>query len=155
MTGSQLPYDVAMGRALLTSPVTRAKAVIACLLGLFMHVDCARGHAAVATSAPSETAVSSREETGKASYYSDALAGRKTANGERYDPSEWTAAHRSLPFGTRVVVTTKSGKTVTVRINDRGPFKKGRIIDLSRRAAESIEMIDAGIVDVSIRVLPP
>ena len=89
-----------------------------------------------------------------ATYYGRKLVGRKTASGERYDPALYTAAHRTLAFGTRVQVRRADGRTVVVRINDRGPFVKGRIIDLSRRAAEAIGMIGEGIVPVEIRVLP-
>lgn len=92
---------------------------------------------------------------GKATYYSDALAGRPTASGEAYDPRALTAAHRSLPFGTVVrVVRPDSGRAVVVRINDRGPFgNERRIIDLSRTAAEELDMIRAGVVDVRAEVL--
>ncbi|MGE8496258.1 MAG: septal ring lytic transglycosylase RlpA family protein [Pseudomonas sp.] len=91
---------------------------------------------------------------GKASYYGARHHGNKTANGERFDQNALTAAHRNLPFGTRVQVTNlNNGKSVVVRINDRGPFAKGRIIDLSRRAAEQIDMIRAGIVPVRVEQL--
>jgi len=90
-------------------------------------------------------------KTGKASFYSDNLSGSKTANGERYRPNEYTAAHKKLPFGTKVKVTNVSnGKTVTVRINDRGPFVAGRIIDLSKVAAKEIGIIQAGVAKVKI-----
>lgn len=90
-------------------------------------------------------------QTGKASYYSDKLSGSKTANGEKYNPSELTAAHKKLPFGTKVKVTNlNNNKTVTVRINDRGPFVTGRIIDLSKAAAKAIDMLQAGVVKVKI-----
>ena len=90
-------------------------------------------------------------QTGKASYYSDNLSGSKTANGEKYKPSELTAAHKKLPFGTNVKVTNlQNGKTVSVRINDRGPFVSGRIIDLSKAAAKEIGMIQSGVVKVKI-----
>ena len=83
--------------------------------------------------------------TGIASYYGARFAGRKTANGERFNPSKMTAAHKSLRFGTRVRVTNlRNGRQVTVRINDRGPFVRGRIIDLSRAAASKIGMIQRG-----------
>src|SRR5262245_32137955 len=76
-----------------------------------------------------------------ASYYGKELAGRRTASGERFNPSAMTAAHRTLPFGTRVRVTnTHNGRSVIVRINDRGPFVKGRSIDLSSGAARAIGM---------------
>jgi rare lipoprotein A len=96
-----------------------------------------------------------REQRGKATYYADSLAGRRTASGERYDPKAFTAAHRSLPFGTVVrVVRVDDGREVTVRINDRGPFAgEERVIDLSRAAAERIGMLRAGVVPV--RVLVP
>lgn len=93
-------------------------------------------------------------QQGLATYYADSLAGHKTANGERYDPSELTAAHRTLPFGTVVEVTRSDGRSVRVRINDRGPFAgKKRIIDLSRKAAEALGMIRDGVVSVTIRVV--
>lgn len=92
---------------------------------------------------------------GKATYYSDKLDGNTTASGEKYDKGKLTAAHRTLPFGTKVKVTNlANGKSVVVTINDRGPFgKKERIIDLSRAAAEKIGMIQAGVVDVTVEVL--
>lgn len=91
---------------------------------------------------------------GGASWYSDALAGRATASGERYDPSSLIAAHRALPFGTRLrVINLENGRVVEVRVVDRGPFVAGRVIDLSRRAAEQIGMIRAGHVRVRIEVL--
>jgi rare lipoprotein A len=89
------------------------------------------------------------DQHGQASWYS--LPGNKTANGERMNPSDLTAAHRSLPFGTRVVVENLSnGRSVVVRINDRGPFIGGRIIDLSKAAAASIGMIAAGTAKVRV-----
>ncbi len=91
-------------------------------------------------------------ETGKASYYADFFKGRKTSNGETFRQRKLTAAHRTLPFGTKVKVTNlKNGKTVKVRINDRGPFVDGRIIDLSRKAARRLGMVDDGVVPVEIR----
>lgn len=91
-------------------------------------------------------------EKGKASYYADVYKGRKTANGETFSQRKRTAAHPSLPFGTRVKVTNlKNGKTVKVRINDRGPFVAGRIIDLSRKAARRLDMTRDGVVEVQLR----
>lgn len=88
---------------------------------------------------------------GLASYY---WQEQMTANGERFDRNGLTAAHRTLPFGTRVKVTnTVNGRTVVVRINDRGPFKPGRIIDLSKAAAAEIDMERVGIVPVTLEVL--
>ena len=77
----------------------------------------------------------------------------KTASGERFNPSELTAAHRTLPFGTRLRVTNvATGQSVTVRVNDRGPFIPGRVVDVSRSAAEAIGMVDRGIAKVKLEV---
>jgi rare lipoprotein A len=96
-----------------------------------------------------------RVERGLATYYSDRFQGRKTASGERFDQRAMTAAHRTLRFGTRVRVTNlKNDRSVIVRINDRGPFARGRVIDVSRAAAEDLEMIRAGVVPVTVEVLP-
>lgn len=93
-------------------------------------------------------------QTGFATYYADSLSGNKTANGERYDPKEYTAAHRTLPFGTIVEVERKDGRKVRVRINDRGPFgDKTRVIDLSRRAAEDLGVVKDGVIKVTLRVI--
>lgn len=91
---------------------------------------------------------------GQASWYGARHQGKPTASGERFDQNALTAAHRQLPFGTRVRVThLGSGRQVTVRINDRGPFSKGRIIDLSRRAAEQLGMLRQGVAPVRIEAL--
>lgn len=91
---------------------------------------------------------------GKASYYSDKFVGKKTASGDYYSSSELTAAHKSLDFGTKVKVTNlRNNRSVIVVINDRGPFVEGRVIDLSRAAAEQIDMIRDGVVDVECEVL--
>ncbi len=91
---------------------------------------------------------------GEASYYGDKFAGRTTASGEPFDPEAMTAAHRSLPFGSRVRVTRVGGnQSVTVRINDRGPYADNRIIDLSQAAARELGMIDEGVVEVQIEVV--
>lgn len=93
-------------------------------------------------------------DTGMASYYADKFDGRTTANGETFRNSELTAAHRTLPFDTMVRVTRlDTGEQVTVRINDRGPFVCGRIIDLSQRAAREINMMQDGLAEVEIEVL--
>ncbi|MGI9513540.1 MAG: septal ring lytic transglycosylase RlpA family protein [Anderseniella sp.] len=90
-------------------------------------------------------------QTGKASWYK---MGTKTASGERFNPNGLTAAHRTLPFGTRVrVKNLRNGKSVVVRINDRGPFIKSRIIDVSKGAAQKIGLIRAGVTKVSIKVV--
>jgi len=92
---------------------------------------------------------------GKATYYSDSLAGNHTANGEIYDPARLTAASRDLPFGTIVrVIRRDTGADVIVRINDRGPFgNKRRILDLSRAAARELGILQRGVVDVRAEVL--
>jgi rare lipoprotein A len=94
---------------------------------------------------------------GLATYYADSLAGNHTANGERYDPGVLSAAHLSLPFGTRLRVTRtdmRSSPIVCVRVNDRGPYgNSSYILDLSRRAADRLRMIRAGVVPVNIDVL--
>lgn len=98
--------------------------------------------------------VQAQTQTGKASYYADKFEGRTTANGEKYKHSKLSAAHRLLPFGTVVKVTNvKNGKSVEVRINDRGPFVDGRIIDLSKSAAERLDFIHDGIAEVSVEVI--
>ena len=91
---------------------------------------------------------------GQASFYGSGFYGNHTANGEIYRPGTMTAAHRSLPFGTRVRVTNlNNGRSTVVRINDRGPYVGGRIIDLSETAADSIGMIRSGVAPVKIHIL--
>lgn len=91
--------------------------------------------------------------TGVASWYGPGFYGLRTASGEVFKQSGLTAAHRSLPFGTRVLVSNlKNGKYVWVRINDRGPFIKGRIIDLSRRAADRIGLTPSGVQKVRLTI---
>lgn len=108
----------------------------------------AAGAAVLVTALP---AAAAEAQTGKASFYRH---GKYTANGERFNPRDLTAAHRTLPFGTKVLVThVRSGKSVIVRINDRGPFIKGRIIDLSLAAAEVLGMTASGVATVRITPL--
>jgi len=91
-----------------------------------------------------------------ASYYAGKFHGRKTASGERFDMNAFTCAHKSLPFQTIQKVTNpRNGKTVTVRVNDRGPFSRGRDVDLSYAAAKEIGMIQAGVIPVEVVILPP
>jgi rare lipoprotein A len=93
-------------------------------------------------------------QKGKASYYARSFQGKETASGETFNQNELVAAHKTLPFDTRVQVTNlENGKQVTVRINDRGPFKPGRIIDLSRVAANRIDLLEDGIAPVKIETL--
>jgi rare lipoprotein A len=93
-------------------------------------------------------------QSGKASWYGEKYHGRKTASGEKYNMNAMTAAHKKLPFGTKVKVTSKiNGQSVVVRINDRGPFAKSRIIDVSKAAAKKLGMIQKGEIPVTIIVL--
>ena len=88
---------------------------------------------------------------GLASFYAD---GQKTANGEQFDPNELTAAHPSLPFGTKLRVTnTSTGKSVTVRVNDRGPYVRGRVVDVSYSAAQALGMVGQGVAKVKLDVV--
>mgnify|MGYP001074001016 CR=1 FL=1 len=94
------------------------------------------------------------KQKGVASYYADRFHGRKTASGVRYDKTALTAAHKSLPLGTKVRVTNlKNGETVEVEINDRGPHVKGRVVDLSKAAARELGMMNTGLVPVQVAVV--
>jgi rare lipoprotein A len=104
------------------------------------------------TACTSAFAQSPRGFTGVAAFYSTNYSGR-TACGERYDPKKYTAAHRSLPFGTRLRITDpRSQRSVVVVVNDRGPFTKGRVLDLSLAAAKDLRMIDRGLMKVTAAV---
>jgi rare lipoprotein A len=97
---------------------------------------------------------SSNTQKGEASYYSDTLHGKKTASGEPYDRGALTAAHKTWKLGTMVRVTNVgNGKSIVVRINDRGPYAKGRIIDLSRAAAEKLDFIKKGVTEVKLEIV--
>lgn len=96
----------------------------------------------------------SNTHSGKASWYGKDFHGGPTANGETYDMNSLTAAHKTLPFGTKVKVTNmKNGKSVVVRINNRGPFIKGRHLDLSRAAFESISNLNAGVINIKYEII--
>lgn len=91
-------------------------------------------------------------ETGKASYYADKFDGRRTASGEIFRQNNMTAAHRTLAFGTKVkVINLANGRSVKVRINDRGPYALGRVIDLSKKAASKLGIISTGVAPVEIQ----
>lgn len=106
------------------------------------------------TVAMTDTAVAASAGGGHASYYGKRFHGRTTANGEKFNMNAMTAAHKTLPFGTKVKVTNRNnGKSVVVRINDRGPYIGGRVIDLSRGAAAKIGMLNSGTANVSIDIL--
>jgi rare lipoprotein A len=125
------------------------------ILGLILVIvlpgaGCARSARETGISASSRV----WKEQGIASWYGKKFHGRRTASGERYDMHQLTAAHKTLPFGTRVRVTNlDNGRRVVVRINDRGPFIKGRIIDLSYAAARQVEMLEAGTARVRVEVV--
>ena len=92
--------------------------------------------------------------TGVVSWYGDKFHGRKTASGERYDKHELTAAHKSLPFGTKVKVTNiRNGKSVVVEINDRGPYAKSRVLDLSQAAFSEIGHTNTGVMQVEYEII--
>jgi len=98
--------------------------------------------------------VSGQSQTGKASFYADKFEGHSTASGEKYKHNKLTAAHKTLPFGTVVRVTNlANGNTVEVIINDRGPYVDGRIIDLSKSAAEKLAFTNLGVTDVKVEVV--
>jgi rare lipoprotein A len=95
------------------------------------------------------------EYYGSASYYADKFQGKKTSSGELYDKNEYTCAHRTLPFGTLLEVTNLANdSTVIVKVNDRGPYSKSRLIDVSKAAAIDLDMIRGGVIKVKIEVLP-
>lgn len=100
---------------------------------------------------PAPSAAGEQIGSGKASYYGSQHHNKLTASGERFDQTALTAAHRTLPFGTKVRVTnTRNGKSVVVRINDRGPFVRSRVIDLSKAAFESIASTHSGVIRVRL-----
>lgn len=105
-------------------------------------------------SSSSSSKSTGKVEKGQASYYADKFHGKATASGEKYEKTKLTGAHRTLAFGTVVRVTnTANGKSVDVRINDRGPFKAGRVVDVSRAAAEKLGMIQAGVINCTVEVI--
>lgn len=141
-----------------------AALALSCLLAAELLAACAPAASTISTMVPQQAVraqgvapsatPSGVIEEGLASWYGPGFAGRLTANGEIFDPNELTAAHKTLPFDTRVRVTSvRNGRSVVVRINDRGPFKPGRVIDLSRAAAEAIGMIGSGVAPVTLTIV--
>lgn len=128
---------------------------IALLLGaLFLIGGLAAGCGRTRGPAPRDVGYGRNVQEGLASFYGDEFHGRTTANGEIFDQEKLTAAHRTLPFGTRVRVTNlENGRRIEVRVNDRGPFVEGRIIDLSRRGARELGFLQQGLVRVRVEVL--
>jgi len=109
---------------------------------------------AIKTTPANKSIIGKKIEYGVASWYGPGFHGKKTANGETFDMNALTAAHRTLPFNTLVkVVNVKNGLSVTVRINDRGPYAKNRVIDLSKRAAEKLKMIESGTATIELILL--
>jgi rare lipoprotein A len=127
------------------------------VLLLLVGTGCAGSSAQVRTEHPPEHLENARPratEYGIASWYGRKYHGRLTASGERYNMYDYTAAHRTLPFGTFVRVTSLStDRRVLVRINDRGPFVRGRVIDLSYKAAKDMAMLETGLEDVRLEIL--
>lgn len=127
-----------------------ARLVVPAALAL---VGCGAPHAVAG--APIRAAVA-YDETGTASWYGDELAGARTASGARFDPAGLTAAHRSLPFGTRIEVTSlDTGRRVVALVNDRGPGRRDRLLDLSRGAAQQLGFAGRSTARVRVRVLQP
>jgi rare lipoprotein A len=126
-----------------------------CLCALVLLAACSGKHVPVSHLSRANTSASASELEGLASYYAEPYHGRRTASGEVFDTYKaMTAAHRTLPFNTVVrVQNTSNGKEVEVRINDRGPFIAGRIIDLSIRAARAIDIVRPGVVPVKLKIL--
>jgi rare lipoprotein A len=126
------------------------------LLALAVMLLAGCSHHSAHVSTPLAPARIGTTETGVASWYGFPYHGRRAASGEIYDMQRLTAAHRTLPFHTWVEVTNlANGKQVDVRINDRGPFVKGRIVDLSQAAARDIDMLRSGTARVRLKVIPP
>jgi rare lipoprotein A len=110
--------------------------------------------ASAAASAAPATASAAAGETGKIAWYGRKFAGRKTASGEAFNPEALTMAHKTLPFGTRVKVTNpKNGKSVTVRVNDRGPTQADRVGDVSYAAARKLGMLKPGVIEAELTVV--
>jgi rare lipoprotein A len=132
-------------------------AVFALLLGVLALWGCAPSRAA--TAPPGVDAAHGipgqpRTEVGLASWYGEPHHGQPTASGEIFDMARLTAAHRTLPLGTRLhVVNVENGRSVQVRVNDRGPYIPGRIIDLSRAAASALDMVERGVAWVRVDVI--
>ena len=127
-----------------------------CAVPLIKAPEAASQEAAQDEVAPATEAEAEPFQRGVASWYGLPFHGRKTANGERFDMNALTAAHPSLPFGTRVKVRSLvNGREVIVRINDRGPYAPGRIIDLSHAAAKAIGLVGFGVKRVSLTLAEP
>jgi len=127
---------------------TAAVLAVASLAGVVVAIGCAGEASARRGKAPV-----GQVQEGRASYYGKGFAGRRTASGERYDPGGMTAAHKTLPFGTRIRVTRPGGPSVVLRVNDRCGCPHGRIVDVSEAAARKLDMVRAGVVQVRVEVV--
>lgn len=143
----------------MSRPILATAAALALLLSPLAQAQTAASAPAAAAApaaAPKAEAAAPAAgvEEGKVAYYGRKFAGRKTANGERFNPGAMTMAHKTLPFGTRVKVTNlKTGKSVVVRVNDRGPTTPDRIGDVSQAAAAKLRMLRSGVVQAKLEVL--
>jgi len=136
------------------NPTMLRGALTASLLALGVSVAVAQGASAAAPASAPASAVAAATESGKLAWYGKKFAGRTTASGERYNPEAMTMAHKTLPFGTRVKVTNpKNGKSVTLRVNDRGPTQADRVGDVSMAAARQLGMINMGVIDAELSVV--
>ena len=130
------------------------RAFSAMLLPLLLTASAAAQEVQIVEESIAEIVPETEIDGGVASYYGNELAGNRTASGERFDPGQLTAAHRTLPFGSMVRVTNMAtGDSVVVRINDRGPFAHGRVIDVSHAAAREIGMHRSGTARVKLALL--
>lgn len=129
-------------------------AVVVTVVGSLGCIWLATGQVSAGRSAPTISTAPAAAETGLASYYGARYHGKRTASGEIFDMEKLTAAHRTLPFGTKIKVTRlDNGRSVTLRVNDRGPFVEGRIIDVSLAAARELQMVAPGLARISIAIL--
>ncbi|RKZ28309.1 septal ring lytic transglycosylase RlpA family lipoprotein [bacterium] len=136
--------------------IRRQNVVIFLLVGTLFFAGCVASPRYISRKAVkgSEGEFTFKEQVGLASYYADEFHGHPTASGEIFDMNGLTAAHRTLPLGTRIRVTNlENGKEVIVTVNDRGPYVKGRILDLSKGAAEKIDMLTSGTAIVRIELV--
>jgi peptidoglycan lytic transglycosylase len=147
----EISAEVSKAKTIGDFTATRGLALLIC--AAFFLSAC--GHRKVQVSIPQPSSISPGDLEGLASYYAEPYHGHRTASGEIFDTyKDLTAAHRTLPFNTMVRVTnTKNGREVDVKINDRGPFVNGRVIDLSVRAAREIDLVRAGVAPVKLKIL--
>jgi rare lipoprotein A len=142
-THSASPPGLSIGLALALAPVF----LVSCAQTAPQHVDARK-------SSPSCTQARQYQEVGTASWYGREHHGRRTASGQSFNMNALTAAHRTLPFGSRIRVTNvKNGRTVVLTVNDRGPFVRGRFLDVSYRAARDLDFVRAGITRVKVQII--